>query len=46
MLTMVCHKTSSNEAMKPSRPQEHLTKIHAENKDENISYFKALEGNF
>lgn len=33
----------SNGALKPSSLQEHLNKIHADEKDKNLSYFQRLE---
>jgi hypothetical protein len=36
-------KIFSNEAMNPSMLQEHLTKLHTDKKDKNVSYFQVLE---
>lgn len=32
LVCLICEKVLSNEAMKPSRLQEHLTKIHVDKK--------------
>ncbi|KAK5641074.1 hypothetical protein RI129_009621 [Pyrocoelia pectoralis] len=42
-MCLICQKVFSNEAMKPSRLQEHLNKIHADKKDKDLSYFQGLE---
>lgn len=42
-MCLICHKILSNEAMKPSRLDEHLTKIHPNKKDKNLSYFQTLK---
>ena len=42
-MCLLCQKTFSNEAMKPSRLQDHLNKMHSDNKDENVAYFQDLE---
>lgn len=42
-MCLICQKVFSNEAMKPSRLQEHLTKLHPDKKDKNLSYFQVLE---
>ena len=39
----LCQKTFSNEAMKPSRLQDHLNKMHSDKKDTNVAYFQDLE---
>ena len=36
-------KSFSNEAMKPSRLQDHLNKMHSDKKDKNVTYFQELE---
>lgn len=41
-MCLICKKVFSNEAIKPSR-QEHLTKMHADQKDKDLSYFQVLE---
>lgn len=42
-LCLLCSKTFSNEAMKPSRLQDHLNKMHPDKKDKNVAYFQDLE---
>lgn len=42
-LCLICRKTFSNEAMKPSRIQDHLNKVHPDKKDNNVAYFQDLE---
>lgn len=42
-MCLICRKVFSNEAMKPSRLQEHLNKIHADKKNKDLSYFQELE---
>lgn len=42
-MCLICQRVFSNEAMKPSRLQEHLTKIHPDRKDRNLSYFEMLK---
>ncbi|KAJ0180959.1 hypothetical protein K1T71_003044 [Dendrolimus kikuchii] len=42
-LCLLCLKTFSNEAMKPSRLQDHLNKMHPDKKDKNVAYFQDLE---
>lgn len=36
-----CQRVLLNETMKPSRLQEHMTKVHADQKD--LSFFKPLK---
>ena len=43
---LICLKTLSNEALKTSRLQEHLTKIHGDKKDKDSSYFCTLKEKF
>ena len=45
-MCLLCEKVFSNEAMKPSRLLEHLTKIHSDKADKNISYFQSLREKF
>ena len=45
-LCLICGKSFSNEAMKPSRLIEHLYKMHSNKKDCDISYFTNLQENF
>lgn len=42
-MCLLCLKTFSNEAMKPSRLQDHLIKMHSDKKDRNVTYFQQLE---
>lgn len=42
-MCLICQKVFSNEAMKPSRLQEHLNKTHPDRKDKDLSYFQGLE---
>ena len=42
-MCLICQKVLSNEAMKPSRLQEHFTKIHGDKKDKDLSYFRTLK---
>ena len=42
-MCLLCQKTFSNEAMKPSRLQDHLNKMHSDKKDKNVTYFQELE---
>lgn len=42
-MCLLCQKTFSNEAMKPSRLQDHLNKMHSDKKDKNVAYFQDLE---
>jgi len=45
-MCLICRKVFSNEAMKPSRLQEHLIKVHANKKNMDLFYFQALEKKF
>ncbi|XP_050528101.1 SCAN domain-containing protein 3-like [Daktulosphaira vitifoliae] len=40
---LMCEKTFSNEAMKPSRLKDHLSKIHSDKLEKPLSFFQALE---
>ncbi|XP_039309107.1 protein ZBED8-like [Solenopsis invicta] len=42
-LCLLCQKTFSNEAMKPSRLQDHLNKMSSDKKDKDVTYFQDLE---
>lgn len=42
-MCLLCQKTFSNEAMKPSRLQDHLNKKHADKKNKNVAFFQDLE---
>ncbi|XP_035223782.1 protein FAM200B-like [Stegodyphus dumicola] len=41
-MCFICHKTFSNEAMKPSRLQEHFNKIYPNKKDKDLTYFQDM----
>lgn len=41
-LCLICNKSFSNEAMKPSRLIEHLNSKHPDKKDKSLEYFKDL----
>ena len=41
-MCLLCEKTLSNEAMKPSRLLDHLKKIHPHKKDNSLAYFLSL----
>lgn len=41
-MCLISQKDFSNEAMKSSRLQEHLNKIHADKKDKHLFYFPRL----
>ena len=45
-MCLLCEKAFSNEAMKPSRLLEHLTKIHPDKADNDMAYFKSLQEKF
>lgn len=45
-MCLICQKTFSNEAMKPSRLQDHLYKIHPNKKDKDVSYFIDMKKKF
>ena len=45
-MCLLCEKVFSNEAMKPSRLLEHLTKKHSDKADKNIAYFQSLREKF
>jgi len=45
-MCLICRKVFSNEAMKPSRLQEHLTKVHANKKNMDLFHFQALGKKF
>ncbi|XP_014481742.1 PREDICTED: SCAN domain-containing protein 3-like [Dinoponera quadriceps] len=42
-MCLICQATFSNEAMKPSRLQNHLNKVHSNKKDKNVIYFQDLK---
>uniref|UniRef100_A0A5S6QK69 DUF4371 domain-containing protein n=1 Tax=Trichuris muris TaxID=70415 RepID=A0A5S6QK69_TRIMR len=41
-MCLICEKVLSNEAMKPSRMLDHLSRQHPEKADKDVSYFQAL----
>ena len=43
---LICQKVLSNEAMKLTRLKGHLTNVHGDKKNMNLSYFQALKENF
>ena len=45
-MCLICQKVLSNEAMKPSKLENHLKTIHADKKDKGLSYFQSLKQNF
>ena len=45
-MCQLCEKVFSNEAMKPSRLLEHLTKIHPDKADNDMTYFKSFQEKF
>jgi len=45
-MCLICNKTLSNEAMKPSRLREHLSTKHPNDKDKPIEYFQELHKKF
>lgn len=42
-LCLLCEKSFSNEAMKPSRLSEHLTRVHSDKADKSLSFFQGLK---
>ena len=45
-MCLLCNKVFSNEAMKPSRLSEHLTKIHSDKADKSATFFQCFWDNF
>ena len=45
-MCLVCGKSFSNEAMKPSRLLDHLKNKHADKKDKPVSFFQDLKDKF
>lgn len=45
-LCLICEKTFSNEAMKPSRMKEHFMKKHSDKTNKNVLYFQDLKNKF
>lgn len=45
-MCLVCNKTLSNEAMKPSRLQDHLQRMHPDKRDKDLAYFSNLREKF
>uniref|UniRef100_A0A5S6QGF6 BED-type domain-containing protein n=1 Tax=Trichuris muris TaxID=70415 RepID=A0A5S6QGF6_TRIMR len=41
-MCLICEKVLSNEAMKPSRMLDHLSRQHPEKADKDVSHFQAL----
>ena len=41
-MCLLCEKTYSNEAVKPSRVLDHFKKIHPDKKDNSLAYFQSL----
>ena len=46
LMCLVCGKSFSNEAMKPSRLLDHLKNKHAGKKDKPVSFFQDLKDKF
>jgi len=42
-LCLLCERSFSNEAMKPSRLSEHLTEVHSDKADKSLSFFQGLK---
>jgi len=42
-LFLLCERSFSNEAMKPSRLSKHLTKVHSDKADTSLSFFQGLK---
>lgn len=42
-MCLICQKTFSNEAMKPSRLLDHFNKMHSDMKDRDVTYFQNME---
>ena len=42
-MCLICRVVPSNEAMKPSRPKDHLTKKHQNKVNENLDFFMKLK---
>lgn len=42
-MCLICQKTFSNEAMKPSRMLDHFNKMHSNMKDKDVTYFQNME---
>ena len=45
-MCLMCDRVFTNEAMKPSRLLDHLTKIHPDKADKSLAYFQSLRYNF
>ncbi|KAG0431563.1 Protein FAM200B [Dictyocoela muelleri] len=45
-LCLLCHKVFSNEAIKPSRLQVHLKRIHLEKHDKRVEFFEFPKNKF
>ena len=42
-MCLLCNKILSNEAMKPSRLKDHLTRLHPDKANKSIAFFQALK---
>ena len=42
-LYLLCEKTFSNDAMKPSKMKDHLERTHPDKKSKDLDYFKTLK---
>ena len=45
-MCLLCNKVFSNEAMKPSRLSDHLTKFYPDKADKSATFFQCLRDNF
>ncbi|KAL1454578.1 hypothetical protein WDU94_010798 [Cyamophila willieti] len=45
-MCLLCYKSMSNEAMKPSRLENHLKKVHPEKSNKPIQYFAELKAKY
>ena len=45
-MCLLCERTFSNESMKPSRLQDHFSKMHSDKNDKDLSFFKELKRSF
>ncbi|XP_025406676.1 SCAN domain-containing protein 3-like [Sipha flava] len=45
-MCLICNKVFSNEAMKPSRLQEHLQKVHPDKQNKDLSFFTNIRDKF
>jgi len=42
-MCLLCEKTFSNDAMKPSKMKDHLERIHSDKKNKDLDFFKMLK---